>query len=137
MFAAHRYYRTRSVENAAFWFSVMSFVSFTNIWISYGLQEAVTEIGSRKSISLQARNEYHQGAYKTYIERLANETKSIDSKVMPAMTNETGKVLRDFGSNYKTILQGRFGMEDVVGEAAVEGVVAELKGIERAREAGL
>ena len=52
LFATHRYYRTRSVENAAFWFSVMSFVSFTNIWVSYGLQEAVTEIGSRKSISL-------------------------------------------------------------------------------------
>jgi len=96
LFAAHRYYRTRSVENAAFWFSVMSFVSFTNIWISYGLQEAVTEIGSRKSISLQARNEYHQGAYKHYIERVATETKSIDNKVMPTMTNEKGRMLSEF-----------------------------------------
>ena len=52
MFALHRYYRTRSVESAAFWFSIMSFVSCTNIWVSYGIQEAVTEIGSRKSISL-------------------------------------------------------------------------------------
>ena len=104
MFAAHRYYRTRSIENAAFWFSIMSFVSFSNIWVSYGLQEAVTEIGSRKSISMQSRNEYHQGAYKHYIERLANETKSIDSKVMPAMTNETGKVLKEFIDSYTTIL---------------------------------
>jgi len=53
LFAAHRYYRTRSIENAAFWFGLMSFISSTNIWISYGLQEAVTEIGSRKSIAMQ------------------------------------------------------------------------------------
>ena len=37
LFAGHRYFRTRSIDNAAFWFSTMSFVSFTNIWIAYGL----------------------------------------------------------------------------------------------------
>jgi len=37
MFAMHRYYRTRSINNAAHWFTVMSFVSFFNIWLSYGL----------------------------------------------------------------------------------------------------
>ena len=37
MFAMHRYYRTRSINNAAYWFTVMSFVSFFNIWLSYGL----------------------------------------------------------------------------------------------------
>ena len=67
LFGAHRYYRTRSIESAVHWFSVMSFISFANIWVSYGLQEFVTEFGSRKSVSLQQRNEYHQGAYKTYI----------------------------------------------------------------------
>ena len=34
MFACHRYYRTRSVENASFWFGIVSVFSFTNIWIS-------------------------------------------------------------------------------------------------------
>ena len=53
LFAAHRYYRTRSVENAAFWFSMMSSFSFFNIWLSYSLQEHVTELASRKSLSLQ------------------------------------------------------------------------------------
>jgi len=37
MFAMHRYYRTRSINAAAHWFTVMSFVSFFNIKLSYGL----------------------------------------------------------------------------------------------------
>lgn len=37
MFAAHRYYRTRSVDSASYWFGVASIFSATNIWISYGL----------------------------------------------------------------------------------------------------
>lgn len=37
LFAGHRYYRTRSVNNAAHWFTVMSFVSFFNIWLSFSL----------------------------------------------------------------------------------------------------
>jgi hypothetical protein len=52
MFAMHRFYRTRSTQAAAHWFTVMSFVSFFNIWMSYGLQEFVTEYGTRKSVSL-------------------------------------------------------------------------------------
>jgi hypothetical protein len=37
MFAFHRYYRTRDLNAAAHWFTVMSFFSFFNIWASYGL----------------------------------------------------------------------------------------------------
>jgi uncharacterized membrane protein len=59
MFAFHRYYRTRNINNAAHWFTVMSAVSFFNIWASYALQEFVTEYGSRKSISVSSRREYH------------------------------------------------------------------------------
>ena len=77
----------------------MSFVSATNIWISYGLQEAVTEMGSRKSVSLQSRNEYHKGAYQHYIERVASETRSLDTQIMPVMNNE-GNALIEFQQNY-------------------------------------
>ena len=52
LFAAHRYYRTRSINNAAHWFTCMSLISFFNIWLSYSLQEHVTELASRKSLSL-------------------------------------------------------------------------------------
>ena len=135
MFAAHRYYRTRSIENAAYWFSVMSLVSGTNIWISYGLQEAVTEFGSRKSISLQQRSEYHDGAYKTYIERLANDTHAIDSKVLPSLSNETGKVLSEFRINYISKLQQVYGTEDM-SEAQILAKVQELRDIERAEKEG-
>ena len=48
----------------------MSFVSATNIWISYGLQNFVTEMGSKKSVANQSRMEYHKGAYQHYIERV-------------------------------------------------------------------
>ena len=37
LFAMHRYYRTRSIENASYWFATMSLLSSTNIFISYGL----------------------------------------------------------------------------------------------------
>ena len=37
MFAFHRYYRTRDVNTAAHWFTVMSLFSFFNIWGSYKL----------------------------------------------------------------------------------------------------
>ena len=67
LFAAHRYYRTRSFDSASYWFFVSSMISTFNIWVSYGLQYAVTDIASRKSISDQARDQYHQGAYKSYI----------------------------------------------------------------------
>ena len=70
MFAAHRYYRSRSINNAAHWFTVMSFVSFFNIWLSFSIQEFIGEYGSRKSLSLTARNAYHQEAYKAYVERI-------------------------------------------------------------------
>jgi len=52
-FAFHRYYRTRDFNAAAHWFTVMSFFSFFNIWASYGLQEFVTEYGSRNHFPLQ------------------------------------------------------------------------------------
>ena len=34
MFAAHRYYRTRSIENASYWFATISIFSVANVFIS-------------------------------------------------------------------------------------------------------
>lgn len=50
IFAAHRYYRSRNIHNAAHWFSVVSSISFINVWLSYSLQEFVTEYASRGSL---------------------------------------------------------------------------------------
>lgn len=72
LFAFHRYYRTRDFNSAAHWFAVMSCVSAFNIFASYGIQDFVTDYGSRKSLSLAARNEYHLNAHKAYIEKVAN-----------------------------------------------------------------
>ena len=58
MFAAHRYYRTRNVDSASYWFSIASLFSATNIWISYGLQNAATEMGSKMSLAAQAGQQY-------------------------------------------------------------------------------
>ena len=52
MFAAHRYFRTRNFDSASFWFASVSFLSFFNIFLSFGLQEFVTNYGTRKSITL-------------------------------------------------------------------------------------
>lgn len=113
MFAFHRYYRTRDLNAAAHWFTVMSFFSFFNIWVSYGLQEFVTEYGSRKSLSLAARNEYHTNAYKAYLENLEASTKSLDDKVRPALHNSQAQALDEFIGNFDEYLHERFGTKDL------------------------
>jgi len=50
IFAAHRYYRSRSIDNAAHWFTVISSVTMFNVCLSYGLQEFVTNYASRNSL---------------------------------------------------------------------------------------
>ena len=104
MFAGHRYYRTRSVNNAAHWFTVMSCVSFFNIWVSYSLQEFVTEYGSRKSISMSSRNEYHQNAYKTYVDRIQDETMTVDHNASPILQNDMAGALETFADTYTELL---------------------------------
>jgi hypothetical protein len=113
LFAGHRYYRSRSVNSAAHWFTVMSFVSFFNIWLSFSLQEYVTEYGSRKSISMSQRNEYHQNAYKAYVKRMQNETLSIDELADPILQNDTAQALDTFSDTYAEIVKRRFGTDNV------------------------
>jgi hypothetical protein len=59
----------------------MSFVSFFNIWISYAIQDFVTDYGVKKSVSLQARNEYHENYYKAYLEQMSEKIDPIDKKL--------------------------------------------------------
>ena len=47
------------------------------------------------------------------MERLASETRALDSSVLPTMTNENGRVLGDFASNYGTILKDRYGTAEL------------------------
>lgn len=108
MFAGHRYYRTRDVNNAAHWFSVMSAVSFFNIWVSYSLQEFVTEYGARKSISLTARNAYHENAYKHYVDRVIEETSSVDFQGQPQLQNDKGQALDTLALTSTQLLQRQF-----------------------------
>jgi len=89
----------------------MSFVSFFNIWVSYGLQEFVTDYGTRKSVSLQQRNQYQDNAYKDYVNRVAEETISIDKEVMPVLDNDTGRALDNFIGLYQQTLKEKFGTE--------------------------
>ena len=96
MFAFHRYYRSRNLNAAAHWFTVMSAVSFFNIWLSYSLQEFVTDYGSRQSVSASAHKEYHQNAYKHYIDRIQDEIHSVDSLAEPMMQNDMADALDNF-----------------------------------------
>ena len=113
MFAFHRYYRTRDINNAAHWFTVMSCVSFFNIWLSYSLQEFVTEYGSRKSISMSQRNEYHQNAYKSYVERVQNETLTVDNQGAPMLQNDMGKALNTLSDTVTLLLQEQYSAKNV------------------------
>jgi hypothetical protein len=116
MFALHRFYRTRSINNAAHWFTVMSFVSFFNIRLSYGLQEFVSDYGTRKSVSMTARQEYQNNAYKHYVDRIENETKSIDHEVMPMLDNDTGAALDNFIDVYTKNLKEKYGTDGLTVE---------------------
>lgn len=100
LFAMHRYYRSRSVNNAAHWFTVMSFVSFFNIWLSFSLQEYITEYGSRKSLAVTQRRAYHEEAYKSYVQRIQDETYTLDHAGSPVMQNDTGEALDTFADTY-------------------------------------
>lgn len=99
-FAFHRYFRTRDLNAAAHWFTVMSFFGFFNVWISYGIQEFVTEYGSRKSLSLAARNEYHTNAYKSYLEGLETSVRPLDDKITPVLHNSQAQALNEFFNNF-------------------------------------
>lgn len=99
-FAFHRYFRTRDLNAAAHWFTVMSFFGFFNVWISYGIQEFVTEYGSRKSLSLAARNEYHTNAYKSYLQSLETSVRPLDDKITPVLHNSQAQALNEFFGNF-------------------------------------
>ena len=120
LFAMHRYYRTRSINNAAFWFGLASSVSFFNIWLSYSLQEQVIEMASKKSISVQQRIEYQQGAYQAYITRVADETTLLDKDVEPKFSNDGGKSLAKFTDDYINITKERFGTENMSKEEILD-----------------
>ena len=102
LFGFHRYYRTRDIQNATHWFTVMSFASFFNVWISYAVQDFVTDYGVKKSVSLQQRNEYHQNYYKAYLENRTEVADPIDKQliVQPILDNSQARSINDFIEKY-------------------------------------
>ena len=78
LFGAHRYYRSRDIQGSLTWFCTVSGISFFNIWVSYGLQEFVTQHGTTKGIQTAARAEYHNNAYRAYLERAVDGVQEID-----------------------------------------------------------
>lgn len=120
MFAFHRYYRTRNVNNAAHWFAMMSCISFFNIWLSYSLQEFVLDYGSRKSLSIAQRNEYHENAYNYYVDRVTQETKLFDQTAEPVLVNETGRAIDYFLKCYKEYMQNKYETQAMSAQEVVD-----------------
>ena len=110
MFGMHRYYRSRNLSNALTWFCSVSTFSFVNIWISYGLQDFVTQHGTTKSIQTAARNEYHVNAYKSYIERAQQQTETIDRNLQPVMRNSQSESMDLFIEDFEVKLKNHFGI---------------------------
>lgn len=110
LFGFHRYYRSRDMNNATHWFTVMSFVSFFNIWISYAIQDFVTDYGVRKSVSLQQRNEYHGNFYKAYLDNRVDNVKPIENKlkVQPIFNNSQAQSLFEFVEKYDEFLVQKY-----------------------------
>jgi hypothetical protein len=57
---------------------------------------------------MTARQEYQNNAYKHYVDRVENETKSIDHEVMPMLDNDTGAALDNFIEIYSKNLKEKF-----------------------------
>lgn len=114
LFAFHRYYRTRDINNAAHWFTIMSFFSFFNIWISNGLQHFMSDYTVRKSISLSQRNEHYTTAYKAYYETVQDRVDPIDSelKVQPIIKNSQAESLNQFIENYQNYLKAKYAVQN-------------------------
>lgn len=122
LFAFHRYYRTRDINNAAHWFTIMSFFSFFNIWISNGLQHFMSDYTVRKSISLSQRNEHYTTAYRAYYEAVQDRVDPIDSelKVQPIIKNSQAESLNQFIENYQKYLKAKYAVKNSKKEAEVE-----------------
>ncbi|CAI2377719.1 unnamed protein product [Moneuplotes crassus] len=110
LFALHRYHRTRDVNNAAHWFTVMSFFSFFNIWVSNSIQHFISDYSVRKSVSLGQRNEFQKDAYENYFETVEKRVKVIDKelKVQPIMKNSQAESLNEFITSYQDYLKAKF-----------------------------
>ena len=54
---------------------------------------------------------------------------------MPAMTNETGKMLKEFNKNYISLLQQRYGTAEA-NEDQIKAHIQELQEIEQAKLSG-
>ncbi len=93
------------------------------MWISYGIQEFVTEYGSRKSLSLAARNEYHTNAYKSYLEGLETSVRPLDDKIKPVLHNSQAQALDEFYNNFQNYLYERFGTRDLSKDAMLPEIL--------------
>ena len=102
LFAFHRYYRTRDMNNAAHWFTVMSFISFFNIWVSNALQDFITDYGVRKNVATAQRAEHNKTAYQAYMDKVQDQVDYIDKEltVQPIMKNSQAESLDEFIESY-------------------------------------
>lgn len=96
LFGMHRYYRSRNFENAMAWFATISGISMFNIWVSYGIQEYVTQHGTTKGLQNAAREEYHNNAYKTYLERTQQQVNLLHDGANPILKASQSESMNDF-----------------------------------------
>jgi len=101
LFGMHRYYRSRDVSAALNWFCTVSGISVFNIWVSYGIQEFVTQHGSTRGKSQAAREEYHVAAYKNYLERAQNQASAFHSGADPILRNSQSESMDIFIEDFE------------------------------------
>ena len=128
LFGMHRYYRSRDVQAAATWFFTVSGISFANIWISYGLQEFVTQHGSTKGLQGASREEYHRNAYKHYIERAQENITNIDYDAQPVMRNSQTESMEIFISDLESKMKNHYQSQNLNKDEVVDAFVSNQMG---------
>lgn len=84
----------------------------------------MTEYGSRKSLSIASRNEYHSNAYRAYLQTLTTTVKPLDYEVEPVLNDQQTSAFNSFIDNYSTYLKEEFGTTDKT-MAEVIGAITE------------
>ena len=113
LFGMHRYYRLRDMSAALNWFCTVSGISIFNIWISYGLQDFVTQHGTTKGLQTAARDEYHLNAYKHYMEKTQNQVSTFHRGADPILRNSQSESMDIFINDIEKELHRTYESENL------------------------
>ena len=89
----------------------------------------MTEYGSRKSLSLTARNEYHTNAFKNYVNKLETTVRPVDQgSSIATLNNQQAQGLDEFINGYHNFIVDRFGTRELTKDEVLANILKHMNG---------